>query len=59
MDEFDDETLDAGIASDLDVPTALAAAERDEPPNNSTYGRSVAIAMLAAAAYLLIRGWLH
>ena len=55
MDDYDEEMLDAGIASGLDVPTALAAAKRDEKPQNrSGCGRLIiGLAMLAVGAYWL------
>ena len=47
-DQYDEEMLDAGIASGLDIPTALAAAERDdEPPNRSGCGRLIGLVLLA------------
>jgi hypothetical protein len=60
MGEYDEELLEAGIANGLDIPTALAAAKRDEQPNPSGCGRiAVGPILLAVGVYLLACRWLR
>ena len=49
--------LEIGIAAGLDVPTALALAEDDEPPQRPRSGRGCAWVLLLGSVAVLVLWW--